>query len=145
MTYANTGMPNPRPPDRAARWQDPANLILAIWFFISPWVLQFGYTGTAAAGTPTLAAWNAWVLSVIVFLVALTAMGRRFVKGQEWLNLWLGVWIFVAPWVLGFAARASDAAWDHWIVGVLVFLVSASALASPRSIERVDVHAPLHR
>ena len=84
-------------------------------------------------------------LGTVVFLVALTAMGRRFVKGQEWLNLWLGVWIFVAPWVLGFAARASDAAWDHWIVGVLVFLVSASAVASPRSIERVDVHAPLHR
>ena len=145
MTYANTGMPNPRPPDRAARWQDPANLILAIWFFISPWVLQFGYTGTAAAGTPTLAAWNAWVLSVIVFLVALTAMGRRFVRGQEWVNLLLGIWIFIAPWVLAFAGGNSTPAWDHWIVGVLVFLVSASALASPRSIERMDVHAPLHR
>lgn len=142
MTYANTG--SPQPPDRATRWQDPVNLIIAIWFFISPWVLAFGYTATAA-GTPTVAAWNAWVLSVLVFLVALTAMGRRYVSGQEWFNLILGVWIFVAPWVLGFAARASDAAWDHWIVGVLVFLVSASALASPRPAERTDVHAPLHR
>src|SRR6185437_4366358 len=87
MTYANTG--TPRPPGRAARWQDPANLILAIWLFISPWVLQFGYAGTAAAGTPTIAAWNAWALSVIVFLVALTAMGPRMVSGQKWLNLWL--------------------------------------------------------
>ena len=142
MTYANTG--TPRPPDRATRWQDPVNLIIAIWFFISPWVLAFGYTATAA-GTPTIAAWNTWVLSVLVFLVALTAMGRRYVRGQEWFNLILGVWIFVAPWVLGFAARASDAAWDHWIVGALVFLVSASALTSPRGAERADVHAPLHR
>jgi hypothetical protein len=144
MTYANTGTPNLRPPDRATRWQDPANLIIAIWFFISPWVLQFGYTALAT-GTPTVAAWNAWVLSVIVFLVALAAMGHRHVRGQEWFNLWLGVWIFIAPWVLGFAARASDAAWDHWIVGALVFLVSASALTNSRPVERIDVHAPMHR
>lgn len=139
MTYANT----PRPPDRATRWQDPANLIIAIWFFISPWVLAFGYT-TAAAGTPTVAAWNAWILSVLVFLVALTAMGRRAVNGQEWFNLVLGVWIFIAPWVLGFVG-APDAAWDHWIVGALVFLVSASAIWGPRGVERADVHAPVRR
>ena len=144
MTHASTGTPTPRPPDRATRWQDPANLIIAIWFFISPWVLAFGYT-TAAAGTPTIASWNAWVLSVLMFLAALTAMGRRSVAGQEWFNLILGVWVFVAPWVLGFAARASDAAWDHWIVGALVFLVSASALMSPHGAQRADVHAPMQR
>ena len=131
---------------RGIRWWDPANLVLAIWFFISPWVLQFG--ANAAVAPPTqgahavaevsAAAWNAWVLSVIVFLVALSAMGR-LARGQETINLLLGVWIFIAPWALGFAyGPYAAAAWDHWIIGALIFLVSAAALASQRS-ERAGV------
>jgi hypothetical protein len=36
-------------------WQDWMNLILAIWLFISPWVLQFA-SGAATVGTPAEAA-----------------------------------------------------------------------------------------
>jgi hypothetical protein len=135
-TYADTG--------RAIRWQDWANAILAIWLFISPWVIGFGNAGaatTGAAGTAAAAggefggtaSWNAWVLGVIVFLVAVSAMGRRFVMSQEWVNLVLGIWIFVAPWVLGFVSLGS-AAWDHWIVGALIFLVSLSIVLMGRSL-----------
>lgn len=54
------------------RWQDWANLILAIWLFISPWVLQFGaavqVAPAGAVNGPGVAvshaAWNAWVLGV---------------------------------------------------------------------------------
>ncbi len=140
MAYQDTG-----PYVRAGRrWQDSANLILAIWLFISPWVLQFA---GGAGGSSPVAAWNAWVLGVIVFLVALTAMGRRFARGQEWYNLVLGIWIFIAPWVLGFAARTANAAWDHWIVGALIFLVSASGLSMMRpAVARHDPrHSPLPR
>ncbi len=117
-----------------------ANLILAIWLFISPWVLQFGSSvqtaapGTAGAGAPIAevsnAAWNAWVLGVIVFLVALSAIGRMELW-QEWISLLLGIWIFIAPWVLGFVPL-SAASWDHWIVGALIFLISAWNLAQAR-------------
>jgi SPW repeat len=60
-------------PARAGRWQDWANVVLAIWLFISPWVLRFVATrqvtdnavnGSAIAASH--AAWNAWVLGVIV-------------------------------------------------------------------------------
>ena len=115
---------------RYNRWQDWANLILAIWLFISPWVLQFG----AAAQVPPAgavngpgvavshAAWNAWVLGVIVFLVALSAIGSWEVW-QEWWSLILGAWIFAAPWALGFVGLPR-ASWDHWFVGALIFLLA---------------------
>lgn len=126
-------------PNRRNRWQDGANLILAIWLFFSPWILQFGGAGWTAqppAGNAVVqpianADWNAWVLGVIVFLVSLSALSRMELW-QEWVNLVLGVWIFIAPWVLGFVAgpqpAASAASWDHWIVGALIFLISASSL-----------------
>jgi hypothetical protein len=116
------------------RAQDWLNVVLAIWLFISPWVLQFGLGMQTASGGATpqaalhLAAWNAWVLGVIVFLVALSASTRRDAwqnGSQEWFNLLLGIWIFVAPWVLGFSGVGDRAAaWDHWITGVLIFLVA---------------------
>ncbi|HEY7300126.1 MAG TPA: SPW repeat protein [Xanthobacteraceae bacterium] len=120
------------------RQQDWLNVLLAIWLFVSPWVLQFGYgvqTSNPGAGGTTMpdvlytAAWNAWVLGVIVFLIALSASGRRATwegsAGHEWVVLLLGIWIFVAPWVLGFAnVGTRAAAWDHWVTGALIFLVS---------------------
>jgi len=121
QTYDTGGYANPRL-GRGNNWQDWVNLILALWLFVSPWVLQFGAAmgGTDVAAHP---AWNAWILGIIVFLVSLSALGRaRF--WQEWVNLVLGIWVFIAPWALGFAAL-SHAAWDHWVIGALVVLISA--------------------
>jgi uncharacterized membrane protein YoaK (UPF0700 family) len=127
-------------PARSNNWQDWANLILAIWLFVSPWVLGFAglyATGNGTAvGTTTVAmdasraAWDAWVLGVIVFLVALSALGRMELW-QERVNMVLGIWIFIAPWVLGFG-DLRNASWDHWIVGALVFLISLCLLAQGR-------------
>ncbi|HZD91531.1 MAG TPA: SPW repeat protein [Pseudolabrys sp.] len=134
MTYQRPDM------NRGFRWQDPANLVLAVWFFFSPWILQFGSgvstarpaSGAVAINAVSNAAWDAWVLGVLVFLVALSALGR-FARGQEWANLIMGAWIFVAPWALGFSfGPFPAAAWDHWIVGALIFLVSAWSLTLMR-------------
>lgn len=128
--------PYNRIPYRRNVWQDWANLLISIWFFFSPWILGFG----SAAATPqpaggaapiypaTVAAWNAWVLAVIVFVVTLSAIGRMEFW-QERVNVVLGAWIFAAPWALGFATGPLPAArWDHWVVGALIFLIALSAL-----------------
>jgi hypothetical protein len=120
-------------------WQDWANLVLAIWLFISPWVINFGGSPSAGAGaTPgpasgvaSSASWNAWILGIIVFLVAVPAISRLQVW-QEWINLLLGIWVFIAPWALGFTGLAG-AAWDHWIVGALVFILAVWDLQTIRS------------
>ncbi|HEX5328361.1 MAG TPA: SPW repeat protein [Acetobacteraceae bacterium] len=133
------------------RRQDWINLILGIWLFISPWVLQFG-SGVAVsqpvAGAPGgpihavhHAAWNAWVLGVIVGLVALSALSRVELW-EEWLNLLLGAWIFASPWALGFAGVIGAASWDHWVVGALVFLVSASNLSAIRHNVPIEQPGP---
>ena len=133
-----------RRPVRENYWQDWANAVLAVWLFISPWVLQFGSGVPArvqAAAPPAYvgdvhaAAWNAWVLGVIVFLVAVSAISRMDFW-QEYVNTVLSIWIFIAPWVLGFA-MLSGAAWDHWVVGVLVFLLSISVLSRARHARTV--------
>jgi hypothetical protein len=126
-------------PWQSSHWQDWANIVLAVWLFISPWVINFGGNAAGGAGaTPgpangvaSTAAWNAWVLGVIIFLVACSAIARPQ-AWQEWINLLLGIWLFVAPWTLGFT-QLGGAAWDHWIVGALVFILAVWNLQTVRS------------
>ena len=132
-----------RRPARENYWQDWANAIVAVWLFISPWILNFGAGNTATTGgggAAQTAAWNAWVLSVIVFLVAISAISRMDFW-QEYANVVLSIWIFIAPWVLGFA-MLSSAAWDHWVVGVLIFLFSISVLSRARQARTVTTATP---
>jgi hypothetical protein len=117
----------------SSRWQDWVNLVLGIWLFISPWVLVF--STTALPGAPAnsggnvlaIASWNAWIMGVLIALVAIGALTRPRLW-NEWVNLVFGVWVFIAPWVLVFVA-SQNAAWDHWIVGVLVFVVALAGLS----------------
>ncbi|HEX5454872.1 MAG TPA: SPW repeat protein [Stellaceae bacterium] len=116
--------------------QDWVNVALALWLFLSPWILGFGGSvrtpafATLDGGIPAVAAadaaWNAWVAGGVVFMLALTAAARLRLW-QEWLILLIALWIFAAPWVVGFAGL-NAAAFDHWIVGGLIFLGAASLL-----------------
>lgn len=113
MTYPASHAPIATAPRQ--RWSDWANVVLAAWLFISPWILSFG----------SAAAWNAWIGGAISFFVGLSAL-QRGARWREGLNLILGAWFFIAPWVLGFTSYA--ASWDHWAVGALIFLCSAYSL-----------------
>jgi hypothetical protein len=49
-------------------------------------------------------------------------------------NLVLGAWLFLSPWILGFAPQAA-VSWNAWISGVVVagLAVAARHLPSGRS------------
>ena len=58
---------------------------------------------------------------------------------QDWVNLILGVLIFLSPWILGFS-DISSGSWLAWIVGILLIVLSAWALSNPAAwIEWVNV------
>lgn len=92
------------------QWQDAVNIVLGLWLIASPWVL-----GYAAQTTP---AWNAYVLGVIIAVAAIAAL-VAFHAWEEWVNVALGVWLVVSPWILGFSGLTT-ALWNQIVVGVLV-------------------------
>jgi hypothetical protein len=98
------------------RWQDWANLVLGVWLILSPWLL--GFSGTPAA------TWNAVVVGVVVALMALLHL-RGGPMWEEWLNVLLGVWLILSPWLLGFSG-VGNAMWNALIVGVLVGALALS-------------------
>lgn len=103
------------------RWRDWAMLVLAAWLFVSPWVL--GYAATTAAAGAGMAAWNAWIVGVIVAALAVATL-VRFAEWEDWVSLVFGVWLIAAPWVLGFSALAA-ATWNQVIVGLLIAVLAA--------------------
>jgi hypothetical protein len=107
---------------RADRWRDWGMLVLAVWLFLSPWIL--GVTSAPADGSGwSVAAWHAWIVAIVIGAVAVWA-ALRFAEWHDWVNGVLGVWVVVSPWILGFAALTA-AVWNHVVVGLLIVALAA--------------------
>ena len=58
-------------------------------------------------------------------------------RWQDTVNLLIGVWLFISPWVAGFAPSDAAAAWNAWILGVAILVFSAIAVSMPQAWEEV--------
>jgi hypothetical protein len=69
-------------------------LALSGLLFVSPWLLD--YSGLAVA------AWTAWISAIVIAIFSLAAT-IHFAEWEEWVALFGGVWLVIAPWALQFA------------------------------------------
>jgi predicted MFS family arabinose efflux permease len=95
-------------------WQDFLNLLLGLGLFVSPWV--FGYTAQENA------AGNAYLAGLIVAAMALAAL-YAFQEWEEWVSGIFGVWLIIAPWVMGFSTVAA-AMYSHVVIGIAVLVLA---------------------
>jgi SPW repeat-containing protein len=89
------------------------NLLLAVILFGAPWF--FAHASRAAALDLRLSA-------TAIIILSLAAM-IAFSAWEEWLNLALGLWLVVSPWLLGFAHTRAM----HFAIGIglaIAFLAS---------------------
>jgi len=56
-------------------------------------------------------------------------------RWQDWLNLLLGAWLFVSPWVMRYADPTSHAAWNAWLLGAAIVIFAAVAVSMPKAWE----------
>jgi hypothetical protein len=69
------------------------NLLLAVVLFTSPWF--FAHASRTAGLDLRLSAAAVIILSIAAMIA--------FSTWEEWINLALGLWLVVSPWLLGFA------------------------------------------
>jgi hypothetical protein len=108
---------------RYSRWQDWLALILGIWLFVAPWLI---WPPGAFGGQV-----NASVIGALLALLALASI-YRFESPQEIGMLIVAVWLFVSPWLFGFAG-STFVAWSHWIVAAVVAGLAVWDLTALRS------------
>lgn len=92
------------------------SLMLGIWLFVSPWV----YGGVGNAG-----ALNGWIIGASIAILAAIRFGEAPVP-LRLVSALLGVWVFVSPWVYGYAGNTGRLI-NSLGVGMLVFFLSLSA------------------
>ena len=99
-----------------AKLCDAANLVLGAVLLLSPWLFGF------SAGTATT---NAYITGLVIAALAIAALAA-FTVWEEWLNVVVGLWALVSPWVLGF--HGTKAMTVHVIIGAAVAILAAIEL-----------------
>jgi SPW repeat len=108
---------------RNAGWGDAAELLLAAFLFISPWM--YGYAATAVAGR------DAWICAVVIGLASASAI--LFYAGwAEWVSLLAGVWVLLSPWLLNFHHTVLPAMRVDVTVGMFVVVIALANLWATR-------------
>ena len=79
------------------RWRrqsvlDLYTVLFGVLLLVSPWL--FAYTSEQARV-------DVWASGAAIVVMSIAAM-IVFSVWEEWLNLFLGIWVMVSPWVLGF-------------------------------------------
>lgn len=101
---------------RSLRATSGIDVALGLWLFVSPWV--FG----AYARPP---AWNSWIVGgAIAIFAAIQLSNPMGLRVWSVLNIVLGAWAFVSPWVYRYTAE-TDRFVNSLCVGVVVVLLSA--------------------
>ena len=120
MTQANTTY------GYQIKWASGLNALAGLWLIVSPFVLSYSNLQNAM--------WNDIVLGVVIGAIALFRFSGAYTQAWlSWVNLVLGAWVFISPFVLGFTSN-QVALWDNLIFGAVVFVLAGwSALASPRA------------
>lgn len=112
-------------------------VLLGIWEFVSPFVLGFTNLGSA-----TLNAYIVGVLLVIFGLIAALTGRPGVAMTFSWLNALLGLWLIIAPFVLGFAALTGAGMLSSIIVGVVTLVLGIWAAVAAGRYVRTREMAP---
>jgi hypothetical protein len=115
------------------RWQDWIMLIFGAWVFFSPFWMP------AYVSSHNAAAWNAYIFGALAFIFAWAALSTRKLW-EEWLNLLIGIWLVISPFVLAFHRAEPGAAWNQIILGVLMGLDAIWVLSAYRSHGEPALH-----
>ena len=121
------------------QWTSGINVVAGLWLIIAPFVL--GYDEIQAA------LWNDIVVGIIVAAFAVARVARPLMNpGLSWINAVLGLWLIVAPFVLGYGrvveaealavegavGGAQTAMWNDIIVGVIILVLGVWSALSAR-------------
>ena len=104
------------------QWPNWLMLILGVWLFYSPWLFAEPAAGAVA--------WNAWIVGLLLAIVSIAALAQ-LAEWEEWINLVLGGWVFLSPWIFGFTTVTSPA-WNAYIVGVLAVAIAIWGIVAAR-------------
>lgn len=114
------------------RWQDWVTTLVGVYVFLSPWIIPYVFPASIAAG---LTGWSHYIAGAAIVVVGVAALAD-YKLWEEWVDLALGAWLIISPWVIGFSGMTA-LAWNAVIAGAIVVILSAWALLTSGSTIRM--------
>ncbi|WP_332861206.1 SPW repeat protein [Janthinobacterium svalbardensis] len=96
------------------RWQDQVILLLGLWLLVSPWAFSY------PEGSPQMI--NAFASGLVIAVLAAFDLYKTYFWAVV-VNLLVGVWVAVSPWVLRLADQRV-VMWNELIVGIAVVVLA---------------------
>ncbi|SIQ94214.1 SPW repeat-containing protein [Janthinobacterium sp. TND4EL3] len=96
------------------RWQDQVILLLGLWLIVSPWAFSY------PEGSPQML--NALLSGLVIAVLAAFDLYKTYFWAVV-VNLLVGVWVAVSPWVLRLADQRV-VMWNELIVGIAVVILA---------------------
>ena len=105
------------------------NILAGLWLIISRFIL--GYS--ALRGTM----WNDVIVGIIIALIAAGKLSRgRSIQWLSWINVVLGLWLIVSPFIFGNAGN-TRVLYNEFIVSIVVVILAAWSALSTRGTRAV--------
>lgn len=105
------------------RWQDWLVALLGAWLVVSNWVLRFDASEPLSAFTSRTIFWNSAIVGVAALVLAVMSLASRKLW-EEWVNIVMGLWLVISPWVLGFS-NVRNAVLNVTLCGLAIVVSSA--------------------
>ena len=116
------------------KWASWTNVFLAVWLILAPWILRYNSI------VPTV---EDLALGVLVLIIALWSVNTTAGNtSATWTNAGLGIWIAVAPWVLGYQ-HLPQALGNDVIIGILVAALSVGPATNRTSTAGIHTPTPM--
>jgi hypothetical protein len=112
------------------QWQYGMTMWFGLLLLAMPFLLHF-------ASQIPVRSWDFYIIGVVTVACAAAGMHLRS-TAAAWTAPVLGLWMFVSPWILGFASNV-EARNSAWVLGAMVFLTSLWALLERRGMARTRV------
>jgi hypothetical protein len=100
--------------------------VAGVWMTLSPWVMHYDHV--------TYAAWSAVIVGCVLMLAELLAVVRPGVW-EEVLDIVLGTYLLISPFILGFVAVIAVAD-NAGMIGLLVMGSGVIGLMGETSVQR---------
>ena len=104
------------------RWQDAVLVFIGGWVLLSPWIIPY-VLGSSVTGA---VAWSHYITGLMIAATGIVAFGAYQIW-EEWVNILLGLWLLISPWVLNFT-HVTVFTWNAVAAGAIVLTLSAWAL-----------------
>ena len=92
-------------------WANWINFVLGIWMIIAAFI-----SGITTSKSGSL--WNDLIVGTIVVILAYLATTKR--KAICWVNVIIGLWLFVSAFIPSIVGSKSGNLWNDLLVGIII-------------------------